>query len=1374
MAEILVGDVPNADQLPEVNLPAFPVPGQELPVEDAAPAPVVTDPLQVIDVPLRPEPQPAIEPSLTWQQRMDEGEGDNWLEKFYGNSVANRDVVRGPAGQELSKQGLDSRNLLEDESFGGSTSLFDRMVAPYKKAAEVVGNVTWEDIRFANQEAGNAMVTGIGKAAQGFIDLTGELAEVAEEAMPLGFLVWDKDGLRIEETRPEGVENFTIPKFWTEPETEVGKIGADLFQFVSAMAATSMGTLGTIPYKAGRYMAYGAVADTLFDPAEGNFSTMLMDLGVEPNAVLEFLGTPVGEDAEAAERLAQRLKNAFEGGLIGLPFDLAPLAFKAIKALKENPDMLPKAVEHLRSKSDEMLETAGRRWSENKSPIPMGLSIEDVGPGADPLLTAATRAANLRDQPVRSEGGVVLPEAKTSESLRLHQQRVAKMREKGAAYPGAPKNPRTVITAPEGSGLPDVVIGDVTPEDWRVRIEAAMTPDEIAEASKWYEIIYDEFDRVTGGNREETEKLAKAWLSAQQNESPEAALHSVIQIYEQVQRGVPVAELKGKGLPNADAAAIAAILKAPIESGVGQKISDFIDSQDNKNVRTIMNNDPAGGSPFVVDVHTGRDTGLVDQEFINHLTRLGYQVPDDVITDLAGGGIKGAQYENRVLFGHQLTDHLNDMNWMGRSDWEPREIQAIGWSQLTKMYGDISTAGGPREAITRHTRRIAIEVTPGEGSPWAIKYGDDYKLLDIADQYAITEQVTSRAIDLVNEREGINLGNIVHASGGWRLEVNPSAVRTGVMSRDSAKSAASRLAYYLNQTEAWVNSAKGMTKTPSNYGIDILEAGTQNLRNNDRLLELWGKIVEADPAVEFKGKSVAGLMRGYQPIEDVNGDVGIRIIVDKEAMKEWAKAHKTNLAGAREAVNEFFTTKLDDIAENLDYDIRRQLHESELDKARNNWTEQPDGQSHLENIRDTGRSTDPAQGGTDIDLDRGELEKLFGDLIGEAKGRAPTAEGQEAVAVGGLERRGPEGVVRRAAVGGEHTREGRKTTEFFADITTGQAGRPDLRQDYEPVIRLGRTQPGTVVFDKEYQRHLGNFDLHIATSIPGFREVQAAVGHAIVKTLPSGGTVLDIGASEGALVKAIAATSDGRVAATALDPNVAMSRTFLSGEQVPGADYRVEAFGTKGDEGRLAWTEDDGTPIRYFKPDRRYDIVHETMVFQFISGARDGQIRRMKELATKDGLIIIEEKFVPGGSLSQKQWAESEAQKDAFKHQYFSKKETTKKKETILVGMHQLMVTPSGVEKTLGENFDHVVQFWDVGNFKGYIASDNRQRLDAFLKNLEDLNTEFSTTRTPREVDITRDVAAPTSRPPDIINAPVQPETAPPSAGFLMSKINGD
>ena len=111
---------------------------------------------------------------------MDEGEKEDWLEKNYAPSDANRDVVRGPAGQAFSKQGIDPRNLLEDESFGESSRLFNRMVAPYKKAAEAVGDITWEGVHSVSREAGNAMVTGLGKAAQGFIDLAGELGETVD------------------------------------------------------------------------------------------------------------------------------------------------------------------------------------------------------------------------------------------------------------------------------------------------------------------------------------------------------------------------------------------------------------------------------------------------------------------------------------------------------------------------------------------------------------------------------------------------------------------------------------------------------------------------------------------------------------------------------------------------------------------------------------------------------------------------------------------------------------------------------------------------------------------------------------------------------------------------------------------------------------------------------------------------------------------------------------------------------------------------------------------------------------------------------------------------------------------------------------------
>lgn len=352
MAEILVGDLPNADALPAINLPTLRNDQQEVPVAET------------LEIEINPRAQPPVDESTATEaaelvpRTSAEPDDNNWLVENYADKADLRAQIGGPAGQSLQDDGINAANIVDSNAFVGASNVFESMVAPYKAAAEAIGDVSWRDVWEASEEAGNAIVDGVMGAAQGVIDVSGELADVAEDQLgPLSFagyegLVWDKKGLRLVDVMPDDVQNFTIPKFWTEPETPVGIIGSGIVQFVTAMAATSMGTLGTIPYKAGRFMAYGAVADSLFDPEDGNFSTMLKDLGVEPNAVLDYLGTPVGKDAEAAERLAQRLKNALEGGLIGLPFDLAPLLFKGFKELKKSAPMLAKAIAHLESKTE--------------------------------------------------------------------------------------------------------------------------------------------------------------------------------------------------------------------------------------------------------------------------------------------------------------------------------------------------------------------------------------------------------------------------------------------------------------------------------------------------------------------------------------------------------------------------------------------------------------------------------------------------------------------------------------------------------------------------------------------------------------------------------------------------------------------------------------------------------------------------------------------------------------------------------------------------------------------------------------------------------------------------------------------------------------
>lgn len=333
--------------------------------------------------------------------------------------------------------------------------------------------------------------------------------------------------------------------------------------------------------------------------------------------------------------------------------------------------------------------------------------------------------------------------------------------------------------------------------------------------------------------------------------------------------------------------------------------------------------------------------------------------------------------------------------------------------------------------------------------------------------------------------------------------------------------------------------------------------------------------------------------------------------------------------------------------------------------------------------------------------------------------------------------------------------DGRDFSGFFSNLSAGAKGKPSRESDEELDVSAEKE------FQGKYKAHRGNFDSHISASIPSFREVQVKVGNAIVRTFKEG-SMLDIGGSEGALAKAIAESSGGRIRTTVVDPNFQMAQHFAK-TPVKGAEYDTSAFGYEDQEDSEAWVEGPklkdrdgqeidnpaaGKTVKYFKPKEKYDAIHEAMVFQFISGDRDRQVARVKQLLSQDGIAIFEQKFVEGEGLSKDEWDANEKKKDDWKNQYFTKDEIEAKRKAVLqgtqkpdsdekvVGMNDRMVSPGAFEKTLLNNFNHVVQYWDAGNFKGYVASDNNSILTAFVRNLGNMNNKFSTTKTPRVVTV--------------------------------------
>ena len=311
-------------------------------------------------------------------------------------------------------------------------------------------------------------------------------------------------------------------------------------------------------------------------------------------------------------------------------------------------------------------------------------------------------------------------------------------------------------------------------------------------------------------------------------------------------------------------------------------------------------------------------------------------------------------------------------------------------------------------------------------------------------------------------------------------------------------------------------------------------------------------------------------------------------------------------------------------------------------------------------------------------------------------------------------------------------RTGKHFDNFFTNVTAGKFGKSEV--PYQPV--LDNAHAGA--FDKAFASHAGHFGDHIAKSIPTFRDVQVRKGHAIVAAFGGRpGTLLDIGGGEGAFAKSITQMSRGLIRTRVLETNPAMQSHFHSHTRVPGVEFDARAF-------HQGWREDDGREIQALHADNsetRFDIIHESMVFQFISPDRGTHFAQVKRLLNPGGLFITEEKVRTPETV----WNHNEKFKDNnHKNRYFSATELADKDKVVgfqqdkgdakTVGMVANMAEHDALEQILMGLFRYVYQYWDAGNFKGYAASDDRQRASAFLQAVGDTTSPYSTVKLPRKI----------------------------------------
>lgn len=321
---------------------------------------------------------------------------------------------------------------------------------------------------------------------------------------------------------------------------------------------------------------------------------------------------------------------------------------------------------------------------------------------------------------------------------------------------------------------------------------------------------------------------------------------------------------------------------------------------------------------------------------------------------------------------------------------------------------------------------------------------------------------------------------------------------------------------------------------------------------------------------------------------------------------------------------------------------------------------------------------------------------------------------------------------------------GRHFDNFFTNVTSGKEEYVPHTK-FTPILDMNHHYEWTQAREKYH----GHFDNHIKTSIPTFGELQDKKGHAIIKAFKDEDLeMLDIGGSEGSFARTISHLTNGRIQTEILDPNNAMHDFYHSKGQTPGSKYTKAAF-MKG------WINDDGTKtpeLNSQNTEKRYDIVHEAMAFQFISNQRDAQVSEAKSLLKPDGLFLSEQK------LKNDNWDENEAFKDQHHKNLYYSQDALKKKEKVVgfaaskfdqnpdeeqaVGMVDNMVHHNEYEQTLVKHFKVVYQYWDSGNFKGYAASDYPDKVSRFLHALGNINSKFSNVQLPRRITLGESVMA--------------------------------
>ena len=604
-------------------------------------------------------------------------------------------------------------------------------------------------------------------------------------------------------------------------------------------------------------------------------------------------------DPEAPAQYEQDVSEAIEAGSKAGELRAELDAFDAIqKEIKARKGKHPRADRPVRPAGLDPMEAAIEAFDEGR--------LEE---GGTPYGEEAEAAMGGMRERIQQGLAPVPASLEASENLRLHVNRTAK----GKKPSGAQANLRKRIKLPDGRYW---VVGKPTVKDWTSRVESTLSPEQINESAQWYEGVLDVFTQEFG---EDGAAYATAWLMANVATNPSGAMGSALRGREQA------GGLKSDFKAGAAFEKLAGFWKfattgEDMGKAGGAKIYDFIDSAFQRNTRTWMGDDPLGGEPVVIDRHAARDMGYVDIAMMAHLQKAGADT-SQIVQDIAGAPNPGApretQYESAAQQYRDLTKKLNKQNWQGRSDWTPRQVQAVGWITTLEFFGLVSEY--PHEAVSKNVRNLSVASAPGEG---AARFGDEARMDPTESGKAVDE-----AVAVLQEIADLPLRVPQHGMGGWLGGSEPSSQIEVPASPEQSQAAADILGYLLRQTAVRVERPLAPTK-----------GGAIPAAANEWFVDITGDFDEV-VAGEAAMSGLTGIETGYHLIPG-----GIRVGISRKALPAAAQA-KTLDSKVRPALQGMMDA-LEEAGVTFDVTVRP----GEAEFRSNDWTKDTEGEGYLARI----------------------------------------------------------------------------------------------------------------------------------------------------------------------------------------------------------------------------------------------------------------------------------------------------------------------------------------------------------------------------------------------------------------------------------------